>query len=240
MIILPAIDIKDKTCVRLYKGDFSTVEKVAEDPLETALSFKQEGAEWLHMVDLDGAKDALPKNMDIFLNVAAHSGLKVEVGGGIRSLDTVEAYLSGGISRVILGSAAVKDPELVFSAVREYGNRIAVGIDAKDGMVAVEGWLDGSEVYFTDLAVQMEKAGVETIIFTDISKDGTLSGPNLSQLSALQKAVSCNIIASGGISDRKDIRALYQAGLYGAICGKSLYRGTLTLRDALTEAAGKE
>ena len=240
MIILPAIDIKDKTCVRLYKGDFSTVEKVAEDPLETALSFKQEGAEWLHMVDLDGAKDALPKNRDIFLNVAAHSGLKVEVGGGIRSLDTVEAYLSGGISRVILGSAAVKDPELVFSAVREYGNRIAVGIDAKDGMVAVEGWLDGSEVYFTDLAVQMEKAGVETIIFTDISKDGTLSGPNLSQLSALQKGVSCNIIASGGISDRKDIRALYQAGLYGAICGKSLYRGTLTLRDALTEAAGKE
>ena len=240
MIILPAIDIKDKTCVRLYKGDFSTVEKVAEDPLETALSFKQEGAEWLHMVDLDGAKDALPKNRDIFLNVAAHSGLKVEVGGGIRSLDTVESYLSGGISRVILGSAAVKDPELVFSAVREYGNRIAVGIDAKDGMVAVEGWLDGSEVYFTDLAVQMEKAGVETIIFTDISKDGTLSGPNLSQLSALQKAVSCNIIASGGISDRKDIRALYQAGLYGAICGKSLYRGTLTLQDALTEAAGKE
>ena len=240
MIILPAIDIKDKTCVRLYKGDFSTVEKVAEDPLETALSFKQEGAEWLHMVDLDGAKDALPKNRDIFLDVAAHSGLKVEVGGGIRSLDTVEAYLSGGISRVILGSAAVKDPELVFSAVREYGSRIAVGIDAKDGMVAVEGWLDGSEVYFTDLAVQMEKAGVETIIFTDISKDGTLSGPNLSQLSALQKAVSCNIIASGGISDRKDIRALYQAGLYGAICGKSLYRGTLTLRDALTEAAGKE
>ena len=240
MIILPAIDIKDKTCVRLYKGDFSTVEKVAEDPLETALSFKQQGAEWLHMVDLDGAKDALPKNRDIFLDVAAHSGLKVEVGGGIRSLDTVEAYLSGGISRVILGSAAVKDPELVFSAVREYGNRIAVGIDAKDGMVAVEGWLDGSEVYFTGLAVQMEKAGVETIIFTDISKDGTLSGPNLSQLSALQKAVSCNIIASGGISDRKDIRALYQAGLYGAICGKSLYRGTLTLRDALTEAAGKE
>ena len=240
MIILPAIDIKDKTCVRLYKGDFSTVEKVAEDPLETALSFKQQGAEWLHMVDLDGAKDALPKNRDIFLDVAAHSGLKVEVGGGIRSLDTVEAYLSGGISRVILGSAAVKDPELVFSAVREYGNRIAVGIDAKDGMVAVEGWLDGSEVYFTDLAVQMEIAGVETIIFTDISKDGTLSGPNLSQLSALQKAVSCNIIASGGISDRKDIRALYQAGLYGAICGKSLYRGTLTLRDALTEAAGKE
>ncbi len=240
MIILPAIDIKDKTCVRLYKGDFSTVEKVAEDPLETALSFKQEGAEWLHMVDLDGAKDALPKNRDIFLDVAAHSGLKVEVGGGIRSLDTVEAYLSGGISRVILGSAAVKDPELVFSAVREYGNRIAVGIDALDGMVAVEGWLDGSEVYFTDLAVQMEKAGIETIIFTDISKDGTLSGPNLSQLSALQKAVSCNIIASGGISDRKDIRALYQAGLYGAICGKSLYRGTLTLRDALTEAAGKE
>ena len=240
MIILPAIDIKDKTCVRLYKGDFSTVEKVAEDPLETALSFKQQGAEWLHMVDLDGAKDALPKNRDIFLDVAAHSGLKVEVGGGIRSLDTVEAYLSGGISRVILGSAAVKDPELVFSAVREYGNRIAVGIDAKDGMVAVEGWLDGSEVYFTDLAVQMEKAGVETIIFTDISKDGTLSGQNLSQLSALQKAVSCNIIARGGISDRKDIHALYQAGLYGAICGKSLYRGTLTLRDALTEAAGKE
>lgn len=144
MIILPAIDIKDGACVRLYKGDFSTAHKVAEDPLETARSFEAAGAAWIHMVDLDGAKDASPKNADIFFTVARETGLKVELGGGIRTLDTVESYLSGGISRVILGSAAVKDPALVKAAVKEYGDRIAVGIDAKDGMVAVDGWLEGS------------------------------------------------------------------------------------------------
>lgn len=237
MIIFPAIDIKDGNCVRLFKGDFGTVEKVAEDPLETARSFERQGAEWIHMVDLDGAKDAVPRNMPIYLDVAKNTSLKVEVGGGIRSLDTMEKYLSGGIARVILGSVAVKDPELVKTAIREFGSeRVVVGIDAKNGMVSVEGWLDSSTVHYLDLAKEMERVGVSTIIFTDIAKDGTLEGPNLQQLSMLSKAVSCNIVASGGISDINDIRRLKELGLYGAICGKSIYKGTLDLAEAVREA----
>lgn len=237
MIIFPAIDIKDGNCVRLFKGDFGTVEKVAEDPLETARSFERQGAEWIHMVDLDGAKDAVPRNMPIYLDVAKNTSLKVEVGGGIRSLDTMEKYLSGGIARVILGSVAVKDPELVKTAIREFGSeRVVVGIDAKNGMVSVEGWLDSSTVHYLDLAKEMERAGVSTIIFTDIAKDGTLEGPNLQQLSMLSKTVSCNVVASGGISDINDIRRLKELGLYGAICGKSIYKGTLDLAEAVREA----
>ena len=238
MIIFPAIDIKDGTCVRLYRGEFSTAHKVAEDPLETARRFASDGAEWLHMVDLDGAKDAKPQNAAIFCEIARETSLKVEVGGGIRSLETVEDYLSRGISRVILGSAAVRNPELVRTAVREYRDHIAVGIDAKNGMAAVEGWLDTSEAHYLDLARAMEQAGVSTIIYTDISKDGTLSGPNLAELTAIDRAVSCNIVASGGISNLDDIIALRKLGLYGAICGKSLYQGTLNLKEAI-RAAGE-
>ena len=236
MIILPAIDIKDGSCVRLYKGEFSTVHKVAENPLETARKFEADGAEWLHMVDLDGAKDAKPQNTEIFCEIARETSLKVEVGGGIRSLETVEAYLSRGISRVILGSAAVRNPELVKAAVKEYGDKIAVGIDAKNGMAAVEGWLDTSAAHYLDLAKAMEQIGVSTIIYTDISKDGTLTGPNLQELDAINRAVSCNIVASGGISNLDDITALRKLGLYGAICGKSLYQGTLDLKEAIREA----
>lgn len=240
MIIFPAIDIKDGSCVRLFKGDFGTVEKVAEDPLETAHSFESQGARWLHMVDLDGAKDAVPRNAEIFLKVARNTSLKVEVGGGIRSMETVEAYLSGGVQRVILGSVAVKNPELVRMAVREYGDRIAVGIDAKNGMAAVEGWLDASTAHYLDLARAMEAAGVRTIIYTDISKDGTLSGPNLEELAAINRAVSCQIVASGGISCLEDILALKKLVLYGAICGKSLYKGTLDLSEAIRAAEDGE
>ena len=239
MIVFPAIDIKDGSCVRLFKGDFGTVEKVAEDPLQTARSFEAKGASWIHMVDLDGAKDAVPINTEIFLDVARNTSLQVEVGGGIRSMNTVEAYLSGGIRRVILGSAAVKDPALVREAVREYGDRIAVGIDAKNGMAAVEGWLDASSAHYLDLAKAMEAAGVRTIIYTDISRDGTLTGPNLRELAAINAAASCQIVASGGISGIQDIRALKGLGLYGAICGKSLYKGTLDLSQAI-EAAKEE
>ena len=185
------------------------------------------------MVDLDGAKDASPKNADIFFTVARETGLKVELGGGIRTLDTVESYLSGGISRVILGSAAVKDPALVKAAVKEYGDRIAVGIDAKEGMVAVDGWLEGSAVHFLDLAREMEAVGVKTVIFTDISRDGTLTGPNLAQLRELKENTSVQIIASGGVSGPQDIRAVRELGLYGVICGKALYQGTLSLPEAL-------
>ena len=238
MIILPAIDIKDGKCVRLWKGDFQTAEQVAESYMDTARSFAEAGAQWIHMVDLDGAKSAQPVNADIFLDVAKRTPLKVELGGGIRSLDTVEYYLSGGISRVILGSIALKNPRIVKDAVTEYGDRIAVGIDAKNGKVAAEGWLDDSDVDYIALAREMIRAGVGTFIFTDISKDGTLSGVNAEQLSALADATrgQCNIIASGGVHTIEDIRICREMGLYGTICGKSLYKGTLDLREAIAEA----
>lgn len=238
MIILPAIDIKDGKCVRLWKGDFQTAEQVAESYMDTAQGFAETGAQWIHMVDLDGAKSAQPVNADIFLDVAKHTPLRVELGGGIRSLDTVEYYLSGGISRVILGSIALKNPRIVKEAVAEYGDRIAVGIDAKNGKVAAEGWLDDSDVDYIALAREMIRAGVGTFIFTDISKDGTLSGVNAEQLSALADATrgQCNIIASGGVHTIEDIRICREMGLYGTICGKSLYKGTLDLREAIAEA----
>lgn len=236
MIILPAIDIKDGNCVRLFKGDYNTVQKVAENYMDTARSFEAAGAQWIHMVDLDGAKDATQQNKEIFVSVAKNTGLKVEVGGGIRSLDTVEMYLSAGISRVIIGSAAVKNPALVKDAVREYGDKIAVGIDAKNGYVATEGWLETSDVYFTDLAKAMSDVGVKYIIFTDISKDGTLSGVNAQQLDEINRACSANIIASGGVHTIEDITTCRKLGLYGTICGKSIYSGTLDLKQAITEA----
>ncbi len=236
MIILPAIDIKDSNCVRLFKGDYGTVQKVAENYMDTARSFEAAGAQWIHMVDLDGAKDATQQNRDIFLDVAKNTGLKVEVGGGIRTLDTVEMYLSQGIERVIIGSAAVKNPQLVKEAVKEYGEHIAVGIDAKNGYVATEGWLETSDVYFTDLAKAMSDAGVKYIIFTDISKDGTLSGVNAQQLDEINRACEANIIASGGVHTIDDIITCKRLGLYGTICGKSIYSGTLNLKQAITEA----
>lgn len=237
MLILPAIDIKDGQCVRLLKGDFSTAEQVAEDPVQTALGFQAAGAEYLHMVDLDGAAAGRPVNREIFAAVAQKTGLKVEVGGGIRSLETAEGYLSAGVSRVILGSAALSSPDLVREAVRRFGDAVAVGIDARNRMVSAEGWMADSAVDFITLARQMEEIGVSTLIFTDISRDGTLSGPNLDQLGEISAAVSCNIVASGGITYLEDIRALAGMGLYGAICGKSLYKGTLDLGEAIRTAA---
>lgn len=238
MIILPAIDIKDGNCVRLLKGDFSTVHKVAESYMDTARSFEAVGASWIHTVDLDGAKEGKPVNSEIFFDIAANTSLKVEVGGGMRSLDTVEQYVSKGISRVILGSVALKNPKIVIDAVKEYGEKIAVGIDAKNGIVAAEGWLESSQVNYIDLSLEMVKAGVKNIIFTDISKDGTLSGVNTEQLSALKNAVGdkCGITASGGVHDMEDIRACKKMGLYGAICGKSIYSGSLDLAEAVRYA----
>ena len=239
MIILPAIEIKDGNCVRLFKGDFDTVEKVAADYMETARGFEADGAEWIHMVDLDGAKEGKPVNDEIFIDVAKHTGLKVELGGGIRTLDTVEYYVKNGVSRVILGSVALKNPQIVSDAVKEYGDRIAVGIDAMNEMVAVEGWLDSSSVNYIELAKEMTNAGVKYIIFTDISKDGTLSGVNVNQLDALRKAVNCNVIASGGVHTIKDIEACQAMKLYGTICGKSLYKGTLNLKEAVMLTKGE-
>lgn len=239
MIILPAIDVKDKTCVRLVQGDYSTAHKVAEDPLKTAENFALQGARWIHMVDLDGAKAACPVNEEIFLKVAKESGLHTEVGGGIRSMETIEWYLTRGISRVILGSAAIKNPVLVGEAVRIFGSQIAVGIDARDGAPAAEGWLERSSLSYLELAKKMEQAGVKTIIYTDISKDGTLQGVNLEQLAKLNETVSCNIIASGGVRSIEDIEGCKKLGLYGCICGKAVYAGSLDLREAI-EKAGEQ
>lgn len=238
MIILPAIDIKDGNCVRLLKGDFATVHKVAESYMDAARSFEAAGASWIHTVDLDGAKEGKPVNSEIFFDIAENTGLKVEVGGGIRNLDTVEQYVSKGISRVILGSVALKNPKIVIEAVKEYGEKIAVGIDAKNGIVAAEGWLEDSQVNYIELSLEMVKAGVKNIIFTDISKDGTLSGVNREQLSALKNAVGdkCGITASGGVNDMEDIIACKKMGLYGAICGKSIYSGSLDLAEAVRYA----
>ena len=233
MIILPPIDIKDGNCVRLKKGIYETAEKVAESPYIAAKSFADAGAEWMHMVDLDGAKDAKLINADLISDVAKSSGLKVEVGGGIRNMKAVEYYLSRGIDRVILGSAAVKNPQLVIDAVKEYGERIVIGIDTKNGMVQAEGWLDNSEVDYIELAKRMEDVGVCTIVFTDIDCDGMLSGPNLKQLDDLTHEVSCNIIASGGVAVLKDILILSNLDIYGAICGKAIYSGNLDLRQAI-------
>lgn len=233
MVILPAVDIMDGKPVRLYKGDFSTAHQVAEAALKTALDFEKAGAEWIHMVDLDGSLMKKRVNEKIFLSVAENTALKVEVGGGIRTMQDIDFYMSSGISRVILGSVALKDPELVKKAVNAYGDKIAVGIDAKNGYAAAEGWTQTSDIYFIQLAKKMEQCGVKTIIYTDISKDGTLSGPNLEQLDEINSAVSCNIIASGGVTDIDDIKALKSLGLYGAICGKSIYSGSLDLKQAL-------
>lgn len=233
MFILPAIDIKDGNCVRLFKGDYATVEKVAESPYIAAQRFADAGAKWMHMVDLDGAKDAKLVNADLIADVAKSSGLSVEVGGGIRDMKAVEYYLSKGITRVILGSAAVKNQQFVIDAVNAYGDKIVVGIDAKDGMVRAEGWIDNSEINYIELAKRMESVGVHTIVFTDIDQDGTLAGPNLKQLDDLVHDVSCNIIASGGVAVLKDIINLAELNVYGAICGKSIYSGTLDLKQAL-------
>jgi phosphoribosylformimino-5-aminoimidazole carboxamide ribotide isomerase len=233
MLILPAIDIKDGECVRLLKGDYATAHRVAESAVDTAKAFQTAGASWLHMVDLNGAKAAEPVNSDLIFDVLKSCNLKIEVGGGIRNLETIDFYLSNGISRVILGSVALNNPALVREAVRKYGEQIAVGIDARNGKVAADGWTNTSSVNYIELAKQMEQVGVKYIIFTDVSRDGTLTGPNLDMLDKLNNAVSCDIIASGGVSNLKDIANLLDLNVYGAICGKALYSGTLDLKGAI-------
>ncbi|CAB1243277.1 1-(5-phosphoribosyl)-5-[(5-phosphoribosylamino)methylideneamino]imidazole-4-carboxamide isomerase [Clostridium sp. MT-14] len=233
MLILPAIDLRNGKCVRLYQGKFERSEIVGEDPVKVALSFKKAGSEYIHMVDLDGALDGKIKNAETISKVVKASQVPVELGGGIRNLNTVEKLVQLGISRIILGTAALNDPGFVKEAVKKYGKKIAVGIDAKDGKVAINGWMNISTVKYTDFAKQMEDIGVETIIFTDISKDGTLGGPNLEQLSRIQDAVSCKIIASGGIKNIEDLQSINKMGIYGAITGKAIYAGNIDLKKAI-------
>lgn len=233
MIIFPAIDIMDGKPVRLLRGDFDTAEQVAEDALTTAKQFARVGCTWVHMVDLDGSLQKKPVNTDPILQVVEHTPLKVEVGGGIRTMEDIAFYLDRGVDRVILGSVALKNPELVQQAVDAYGDKIAVGIDAKQGMVATEGWTEDSQMDFIDLAKAMEKMGVATIIYTDIGRDGTLSGPDVQGLDRLNKAVGCNVIASGGVTTITDILVMKDKKMYGTICGKCIYKKTLDLREAV-------
>lgn len=233
MIIFPAIDIMDGKPVRLLRGNFATAEQVAEDVLTTAKQFARVGCTWVHMVDLDGSLQKKPVNTEPILQVVKHTPLKVEVGGGIRTMEDIAFYLDRGVDRVILGSVALKNPELVQQAVDAYGDKIAVGIDAKQGMVATEGWTEDSQMDFIDLAKAMEKMGVATIIYTDIGRDGTLSGPDVQGLDRLNKAVSCNVIASGGVTTITDILVMKDKKMYGTICGKCIYKKTLDLREAV-------
>lgn len=239
MIVLPAIDLKDGACVRLYKGDFDTVHQVSDDPVRTALAFREAGAKFIHMVDLDGAKDGVRKNGAIVRRVAEESGLQIELGGGIRSMADVEAVFALGVYRAVIGSAAVTDPDFVAQTAAQYGDRIAVGIDTQNGRVKTAGWVDDSGLDYLEFAKKMEALGVQNIIFTDIETDGALSGPSFARLAALRAAVSCRITASGGVSCNQDIRDLREAKMDGAIIGKAYYAGAIDLRLAIEEAGAQ-
>jgi phosphoribosylformimino-5-aminoimidazole carboxamide ribotide isomerase len=240
MIIFPAMDLKNGKCVRLYQGQFSTSQIVGEDPVQTALKFKEQGAEYLHLVDLDGALNGNIKNMDMITKIIEATNIPIQLGGGIRNLETIEILLGKGLSRVILGTAALNNPIFAREAIKEFGDKIAVGIDAKDGYVAVDGWLSISKVGYIDFAKKMEDIGVKTIIFTDISKDGTLKGPNFEATAAVNEQVSCNIIASGGMQGIEDIKKLKKMNIYGAIVGKAIYSENISLNEAIYEGRGGE
>ena len=233
MILLPAIDLYDKKAVRLYKGDYENMTVYSDNPIEIARDFEACGAKYIHMVDLEGAKDGTTPNLAIVEQVARETGLFVEIGGGIRSMETVERYLSAGVQRVILGTAAVKDPAFLKAAVGKYGEKIAVGADVKDGKIAIKGWLETADVTLEDFLRDMEALGVRNIICTDISKDGAMRGTNLELYKALSEKYTLDITASGGVSTLEDVIALNQMGIYGAIIGKAYYTGAIDLKEAL-------
>lgn len=234
MHVLPAIDIREGKAVRLVQGDFSKKTIVNEDPLAQVNEFHKAGIPMIHVVDLDGALLGQAANASLIQQMKESTGIKIEVGGGIRTLQQIDEYAALGIDRMIIGSAALTDPDLVKSAVEKYGDKIAVGIDAKEGRVAVSGWLDVSETDYLQLAKEMAAIGVQTIIYTDIAKDGTLTGPTLEHYQELKKAVSqMKLIASGGVSCKKDLTDLAELDLYGAIVGKAFYNGAITLTDML-------
>jgi phosphoribosylformimino-5-aminoimidazole carboxamide ribotide isomerase len=236
MIIYPAVDVKDGKCVRLAQGKFNDVTVYSDEPVEMAMKWERLGAEYLHVVDLDGARTGEPQNIATISDMAVRLGIPLQMGGGIRSIETIEIILCKGIQRVILGTSAVKDTNLVKKALKTFENNVVIGIDARDGIVAIEGWAKTSEFTAVGFAKKMEDLGAKTIIYTDISKDGMLSGPNLKAMEEMTKAVSIDIIASGGVSTIKDVEALKNIGVSGAIIGKALYTGDLKLEDAIKAA----
>ncbi len=236
MNIFPAIDLKDKQVVRLLKGDYNQMTVYGDNPLEVAKSFKAQGAEYLHVVDLDGAKSGNGTNSEIIKTLAAKSGLKVQTGGGIRNADVVEDYISSGVFRVILGTASVKDPDFLKAMVKEYKSKIAVGVDILDGYVAINGWTEKSDLEAFKFCDWLCSLGVSTIICTDISKDGAMSGTNRQLYKELSEKFPLDIIASGGVSDMEDISELTKLNLYGAIIGRALYNGAIDLGMAIKES----
>ena len=236
MILFPAIDLYEKKAVRLYKGDYANMTVYSENPIEIARDFEESGCTHIHMVDLEGAKDGTTPNISIVEQVAKETNLFVEIGGGIRSMETVERYLNAGVSRVILGTAAVNDEAFLRAAVEKYGERIAVGADVKDGCIAIKGWLEKSAVTLDGFLQKMEQMGVKNVICTDISKDGAMKGTNLPLYRQLSEKYKLDITASGGVSTMEDIRQLRQMNIYGAIIGKAYYTGAIKLEEALEVA----
>jgi len=236
MILFPAIDLYGKKAVRLYKGDYRNMTVYSENPIEVARDFAASGATYIHMVDLEGARDGTTPNLPVVEQVARETGLFVEIGGGIRSMETVERYLDAGSSRVILGTAAVNDPAFLKEAVARYPGKIAVGADVKDGCIAIKGWLETSGVTLDAFMQNMVALGISTVICTDISRDGAMRGTNLELYRQLSEKYALDITASGGVSTMEDIRQLRRMDLYGAIIGKAYYTGAIDLKLALEVA----
>ena len=233
MIIFPAVDLYEGRAVRLFKGDYAQMTVYNENPVSVALDFKAAGAKAVHLVDLEGAKAGTTPNFDTVCRIKQESGLFCEIGGGIRSMETAEKYLSAGLDRVILGTAAVSSPEFLAEAVGKYGEKIAVGADIRDGKIAVSGWTETTSVTLDEFFSKMQKLGVSTIICTDISKDGAMRGTNRELYQRLSEKYSVRITASGGISSLEDVKHLASLNLYGAIIGKAYYTGEINLREAV-------
>ncbi|NKB28610.1 MAG: 1-(5-phosphoribosyl)-5-[(5-phosphoribosylamino)methylideneamino]imidazole-4-carboxamide isomerase [Rhodobacteraceae bacterium] len=239
MILYPAIDLKDGQCVRLLRGEMSAATVFGDDPAAQARAFQDAGCEWLHLVDLNGAFAGQPVNGDVVRAILAATDVPAQLGGGIRDMATIERWLEAGIARVILGTVAVEDPDLVRQAAAAHPGRIAVGLDARNGRVATRGWAEETDVNVTDLARQFEDAGIAAIIYTDIDRDGAMQGPNVQATEALARAVNIPVIASGGVSSMDDLMRLKQTGVIsGAISGRALYDGALDLGAALAGLRG--
>lgn len=238
MILLPAIDLYEKKVVRLTRGDYAQMTVYNDDPVAQATSFQEAGAQWLHTVDLEGAKDGSTPNYSVIEAICKETSLKVEIGGGIRSLDTIQKYLDAGVERVILGTKAVTDPAFLEESLNKFGSHIAVGVDIKDGKIAIKGWLETAQDSVEDFFTKLCKLGVSTVICTDVSKDGMLAGTNVDLYCQLSQQFSLDLIASGGVSSQEDLARLKELGLYGAILGKALYTGALDLKAALKEMEG--